>query len=421
MKIIDFKIKADCRVVVPGSKSYTHRYLIGAALSDGQCLIRRPLFSEDTLYTAAALQQMGARIVQRPDAFEVTGCAGRFQPVTQSIDVGNSGTSMRLLIPLGALGQGNYTFTGTTRMQQRPVQDLLDALRQAGVTVAADNNNGCPPVTIAGGSFEGGVIELDCRVSSQYLSALLLAGVHARCGVDIRISRGLVSRPYIDITVDVLTRMGIEVQRDGYDRFRIEPGQSFQPGAYTVEPDLSQASYFWAAAAISGARVTVADVCAQSCQGDAGFPALLEKMGCCVDYGADQISVTGGRLSGIEADMSTMPDLVPSLAVVAAYARGVTTITNIEHLKVKESDRIAVVISELAKMGIEACYENKRLTVQGGCPQPALIDPHDDHRMAMAFAVAGLMAPGTRIDNEACVAKSFPGFWDVFEQMRVDV
>jgi len=417
MKIIDFKIKSDCRVVVPGSKSYTHRYLIGAALSDGQCLIRRPLFSEDTLYTAAALQQMGARIAQRPDAFEVTGCAGRFQPVTQPIDVGNSGTSMRLLIPLGGLGQGTYTFTGTTRMQQRPVQDLLDALGQAGVTVAADNN-GCPPVTIDGGAFEGGVIALDCRVSSQYLSALLLAGAHARHGVDIRISRGLVSRPYIDITVDVLTRMGIEVTRDGYDRFRIEPGQSFQPGAYAVEPDLSQASYFWAAAAISGGRVTVADVSSQSCQGDAGFPALLEKMGCRVECGASQISVTGGQLSGIEADMSTMPDLAPSLAVVAAYARGTTVITGIEHLKVKESDRIAVIISELGNMGIDACYENQQLMIHGGCPQPGLIDPHDDHRMAMAFAVAGLMAPGTRIDNEACVAKSFPDFWEVFEQMR---
>jgi 3-phosphoshikimate 1-carboxyvinyltransferase len=401
-------------VTVPGSKSYTHRILIAAALSNGICTIHNGLKSEDTLLTLGALKQMGIRI-DINDRFVVHGMKGAFKPCVDPVYLGNSGTSMRLLTAVASLGQGVYNLTGTERMGERPIQDLLDGLGQIGVKAHAVNNNGCPPVEIKGDKVAGGGIALRCKISSQFLSALLLIAPYTKNGVEINVIEGPVSRPYVDMTVDVMQEFGVEVMRDGYDSFSVIGGQTYKAGSYVVEPDCSQAGYFWAAAAISGAGIKVKGITSKSRQGDVRFTELLKVMGCKISYEKDGITVFGGPLSAITADMADMPDMVPTLAVVAAFAEGTTVIKNVAHLKAKESDRLGSVVNELSKMGIEASCSDTGMRIKGSNPYGAEIDTYGDHRMAMSFALAGLKVPGIIIRDERCVEKSFPNFWNVFE------
>jgi 3-phosphoshikimate 1-carboxyvinyltransferase len=254
-------------------------------------------------------------------------------------------------------------------------------------------------------------------VSSQFLSGILLIGPHTLNGVDISVTGGPVSRPYIDMTVGIMERFGVPVQREGYRRFQVAGGQGYDAGDYEVEPDASQAGYFWAAGALTGKRVTVLGVTERSRQGDARFPGVLEKMGCKVMRDSNRTTVSGEKLRGVAVDMGDMPDLVPTLAVVAAFAEGETRITNVAHLRAKESDRLAAVRTELLKMGVEAVETRDGLRIRGGSPRSARIDTYDDHRMAMSFALAGLKVPGVVIENEGCVEKSFPDFWEVFAQL----
>ncbi len=404
-------------VTVPGSKSYTHRTLIAAALSDGVCELENCLESEDTRLTRQALSQMGVHLEKKNGTTVVNGTGGRLAPCGDPIFLGNSGTSMRLLTAVAALGQGPYLLTGSERMKQRPIGDLLDGLNRIGVSARSLENNGCPPLTIDGKGLKGGHMKLKCGLSSQFLSALLLISPYIKEGLDIAVVEGPVSRPYIDLTVSIMEIFGVRVDRDKYARFRVAGGQCYLNGEYTVEADASQAGYFWAAAAVTGATVKVIGVSSSSRQGDIRFLEVLEAMGCRVSHEADGIAVSGGKLVSVEVDMSDMPDMVPTLAVVAAFARGTTVIRNVAHLKAKESDRLAVVAKGLTRMGIIAMNDNTGLTIIGGRPSGARIDPHNDHRIAMSFAVAGLITPGVVIDDEACVEKSFPNFWQVFESL----
>lgn len=406
---------SDKEVTVPGSKSYTHRILIAAALSDGICTIHNGLKSEDTLLTLDALKQMGIKIEVKDDIFTVYGAKGAFQLCPDPIYLGNSGTSMRLLTAVAALGNGVYTLKGTKRMGERPIQDLIDGLGQIGVKTHAVNNNGCPPVEVKGGEIAGGSIALKCGISSQFLSALLLIASYTKNGVEINVIKGPVSRPYVDMTVDVMEELGIEVDRDGYDRFKIPGGQTYRAGSYVVEPDCSQAGYFWAAAAISGARIKVRGITKESHQGDVRFTKLLETMGCDILHEKNGITVFGRPLSAITADMADMPDMVPTLAVVAAFAKGTTVIKNVAHLKAKESDRLGSVVKELSKIGIQASCSHASMMIKGGTPHGSEIDTYGDHRMAMSFALVGLKVPGIIIRDEKCVEKSFPDFWNVFQ------
>jgi 3-phosphoshikimate 1-carboxyvinyltransferase len=410
-------VRADITIKVPGSKSYTHRTLIAAALSDGQCRVIDPLRSQDTLLTLAALQQMGIRIDDRKDRFIVHGGGGRFSPVADPIDFHNSGTSMRLFGGLAVLGEGAYTLTGTRRMCERPMQALLDSLTGMGVPARSRNGNGCPPVIIEGGYRQGGETAIDCSISSQYLSALLLIAPCLEQGLTIAVSHGPVSKPYIDMTIDIMTAFGVRLQREDYTRFTVPGGQTYRAGDYPVEPDGSNAGYFWAAAAISGSRVKVSNVSAGSRQGDVGLAEIFGQMGCTVDPAPDGIAVTGGRLRAVEVDMGHMPDVVPTLAVVAAFAQGTTKIHNVRHLRAKECDRLAAVSNELSKMGIETRVHENDLEIVGGASHGAEIETYDDHRIAMSFAVAGLRVPGVKIMDPGCVEKSFPTYWEVFDRL----
>ncbi len=403
-------------LALPGSKSYTHRALVAAALAQGESLLTNALKAEDTELTAAALAHLGAGIDWQGGVIKVRGVGGHWQPFAEPLYFGNSGTSIRFFTALTALGQGAYRLTGSARLCQRPLGELLEALGHLGVKAASERGDGCPPVTIHGG-LKGGRASLSGAVSSQYVSALLFIGPLAPAGVEIVITDELVSRPYVDLTLEVLEDFGVSYYREGYRFFEVPGGQAYQPGDYAIEADASSASYFWAAAAVTGGRVKIVNLSAASCQGDAAFPRVLEQMGCLLEGSETGIAVQGEALHAITVDMSTMPDLVPTLAVVAAFARGETVITGVAHLRHKESDRLQAVAAELNKMGIAARETADGLVIPGGTPRGAAIDTYQDHRLAMSFAVAGLKTPGVVINDPGCVAKSFPDFWEFFEKL----
>jgi 3-phosphoshikimate 1-carboxyvinyltransferase len=406
----------DATLTLPGSKSYTHRALMAAALATGDSVLTNVLRAEDTELTAQALTQLGARISWQGSAIRVTGRGGRWQQVSEPIYLGNSGTSMRFLTALVTLGEGEYRLTGTERLCQRPLGELLDALSQVGVRAMSENDDGCPPVRVTAG-LTGGRAQLSGAISSQYLSALLFIGPLAPKGLEIDITGDLVSKPYVDLTLDVLGDFGISYYREGHRFFQLPGDQCYLPREYQIEADASSASYFWAAAALTEGQVTITNLSLESSQGDAAFPRVLERLGCIVSENPHGLTLQGGPLQGITVDMSTMPDLVPTLAVLAAYAHGETVITGVAHLRHKESDRLAAVAAELTKLGIEAQETADGLVIRGGQPQGASIQTYNDHRIAMSFAVAGLKAPGLVITDPNCVAKSFPDFWDFFERL----
>lgn len=402
-------------VSVPGSKSYTHRMFIAAALSNGPCLIQNALCSEDTRLTLEALKKWGVRVEKTGGDLAVHGGPESLAASDETIFLGNSGTSMRLLTAVAALAKGRSVLSGSERLQARPIQDLIDGLAQLGIPARSVAGNGRPPVEIEGGAVRGGRAILNCSLSSQFLSALLLIGPCTAGGIAIQVQHGPVSRPYIDITLEVMARFGVRVERRAYEWFRVPGGRPYRSGSYLVEADCSQAGYFWAAAAITGSTVAVRGTSLDSRQGDVRMVEVLERMGCTVSAQSDGIAVRGGELSAVDVDMADLPDVVPTVAVVAAFARGRTVIRNVAHLRGKESDRLAAVCAELGKMGIEAGHDENMLWVQGGRPGAATVDCHDDHRIAMSFAVAGLKSAGIRIADEDCVRKSFPSFWEVFD------
>jgi 3-phosphoshikimate 1-carboxyvinyltransferase len=417
MKKISTKEIKDNTVSMPGSKSYTHRLLIASALSDGRCLVKNILKSEDTLLTLGALKQMGIEAEDTEEGLRVEGTKGVLKPSNKPIYLGNSGTSMRLLTGVAAIGKDAYTLTGTDRMHERPIQDLIDALKMIAIPIKSLGSGGCPPVEIRGSRIKGGKVSLRCDTSSQFLSSLLLIAPYTEKGLDITVTHGPVSKPYIDMTVDIMEQLGVNVSRDGYNYFHVPGEQVYRHGTYTVDPDCSQAGYFWAAAAVTKKRIKVNHITKDSRQGDVRFVDVLEKMGCRVEHEKDGIAVTGAKLNAVNVDMSDMPDIVPTLAVVAAFAEGTTKIENVAHLKEKESDRLGSVAHELNKMGIKAEANDTGLIVTGGRPHGAVINTYDDDRMAMSFAVAGLIVPDIQIMDERCVEKSFPDFWDVFERL----
>lgn len=417
MKQIKTEEIRDCDINVPGSKSYTHRILIASALSDGVCKVSNSLRSEDTILTAGALKAMGVPIEDDGDIVTINGCNGKLETTTEPIYLANSGTSMRLLTSVAAIGNGPYTLTGTPRMQERPIQALLNGLNQIGVRGESLGGTGCPPIEIIGSKIKGGKMNLDCSISSQFLSSVLLIAPFTEEGIEVNLVKELVSKPYVDMTIDIMERLGVKVERDDYEKFYIPGNQTYKSGNYAVEPDCSQASYFWGVAAITGKKIKVKNISRDSRQGDVKFAEVLKEMGCSVTYEDDGISIQGGKLKAVEVDMSSMPDIVPTLAVIASFAEGTTVITNVAHLKAKECDRLGCVATELIKMGVDAKATDSGLLITGGKPVGATIETYDDHRMAMCFAIAGLRVPGMEILDEMCVKKSFPTYWQVFETL----
>ncbi|MBW1953318.1 MAG: 3-phosphoshikimate 1-carboxyvinyltransferase [Deltaproteobacteria bacterium] len=402
--------RVEATITLPGSKSFTHRALIAASLADGASTLYNPLQAEDTLLTAQALKQLGAQIDWQGHQCRVLGTAAVLKVPDNPIYLGDSGTSMRLLTALVALGQGRYRLLGSERLNQRPIQDLLDALTPLGVEAFCEAGNGCPPVAVNARGLAG-------QVSSQFLSAILLISPFAHKDVEVEVIGELVSRPYVDITLEVMSAFGIAYFRKNYQFFSIPAGQRYQARTYEIEGDASSASYFLGAAAITEGRVKITNLKAPSCQGDARFIQILEQMGCQIEQTPNGLVLQGRPLKGITVNMADMPDLVPTLAVVAAFAQGETTITGVAHLRHKESNRLQAVTTELTKIGIAARETPEGLAIQGGHPHGAAIETYNDHRIAMSFALAGLRVRGIIITNEGCVAKSFPEFWEYFDRL----
>ncbi len=407
-------------VSVPGSKSISHRLLLGACLAGGRSKITNLLESEDISLTKKALEHFGAsfELSESPNQLIVHGFSGNLAPFAFPVYLGNSGTSMRLMAAVAGLGNSTYELTGDARMCARPMKELLSALNQMGIEAVSDSEHGTPPVRITGGNRGGGRVLLDCSRSSQYLSALLFIAPFMEKGLTIELTGKPVSSPYIDLTLEVMGKFQVEAVKKSEILYEVAGGQIYQPGDFEVEPDLSNAGYFWAAGALTGEMIVVRHASTSSLQGDLRQLAILENMGCKVDVSSEGIGVQGGELHGIDADMGDIPDTVPAIALVAAFARGKSRLVNIAHLREKECDRVDAIVSQLGKMGIQAEQGEDWMEITGGNPKGAVIETFNDHRIAMAFSLAGLLVDGMVIENPSCVEKSFPGYWQIFDNLQ---
>lgn len=405
---------------LPGSKSLSNRILLLSALASGTTKITNLLDSDDTRHMLAALQQLGVSVALNENRTEATvvGLGGPFSTRQATLFLGNAGTAMRPLCAALCLSQGEFTLTGEPRMYERPIGDLVNALRQAEATITYQQDEGYPPLKILAHGLEGGRISIRGDLSSQFLTALLLAAPLAQNAMQIEIDGPLVSKPYIDITLHVMRKFGVEVENQDYQRFLI-PNQGYRsPGEMLVEGDASSASYFLSAAAIRGGTVKVFGIGADSVQGDTAYVEVLAQMGATVHQGPDWIAVSRGQLNGVDLDLNHIPDAAMTLATTALFATGKTAIRNVYNWRVKETDRLAAMAMELRKVGADVIEGDDFLEITPPATiQAAAIDTYNDHRMAMAFALAALGDAPITINDPGCTAKTFPDFFEKLAQI----
>lgn len=408
-------------VNLPGSKSVSNRALLLAALAEGTTQLNNVLDSDDIRHMLNALQALGVdfRLSADRTCCEVDGLGGELvaeQPL--SLFLGNAGTAMRPLAAVLCLGNSDIVLTGEPRMKERPIGHLVDALRQGGAQIDYLEQENYPPLRLRGG-FRGGELTVDGRVSSQFLTALLMTAPLAEQDTTIRIMGDLVSKPYIDITLHLMKAFGIDVGHENYQIFHIKGGQTYRsPGTYLVEGDASSASYFLAAAAIKGGTVRVTGIGKKSVQGDTKFADVLEKMGAKVTWGDDYIECSRGELQGIDMDMNHIPDAAMTIATTALFATGPTTIRNIYNWRVKETDRLTAMATELRKVGAEVEEGEDYIRVVPPLQLTAAdIGTYDDHRMAMCFSLVALSDIPVTILDPKCTAKTFPDYFEQFARL----
>jgi 3-phosphoshikimate 1-carboxyvinyltransferase len=410
----------------PGSKSITNRALVCAALAEGTSTLTGALDSEDTRVMIECLLDLCIQIDKQEDGrrLAVHGCSGRLPaPNVGVLFVGNSGTTIRFLTAMCTLGKdGMYELKGVERMHQRPIGDLADALAQLGASVSTESPGRCPPVVIGTRGLRGGRAVVRGSISSQFLSALLMVAPHAESDVELAIDGKLVSRPYISMTLRIVEAFGgkIEAAPD-LSGFQIRAPQKYLARTYAIEPDASAASYFWAAAAITGGDVMIQGLGKDSLQGDVKFVECLQRMGCRVNYASEGITVAGRAERGIDVDMNAISDTVQTLAAVALFVEGPTTIRGVAHIRHKETDRIGDLARELRKFGatVDELPDGLRITPPAdiGQRRDITIETYNDHRMAMSLALPGLVLPGITILNPACTAKTYPRFFDDLKRL----
>lgn len=428
-------------VRVPGSKSLTNRALALAALADGMTTLTNTLESDDSRYFADSLRLLGFSIEEQSaicnlqSTITIHGLGGRVPANHAELFVGNAGTAARFLTAFVALGEGEFVIDGSARMRQRPIADMVDALKQLGVRI--ESPTGCPPVRVKASGLPGGRAFIAGNVSSQFLSGLLMAAPCARAPVELHVTGELNSKPYVDMTLGIMADFGVAVEREGCERFRIAPQRYHAPGEYAIESDASAASYFFAAPAVCGGSVRVENISRRSKQGDVAFLDVLAQMGCVVNDSRnaapsvlnsepDWIEVTGPQsppeeasLKGVDVNLRDIPDTAQTLAAIAPFASSPTTIRGIASARLKETDRVAATCAELRRLGVTVEEYPDGLKIHP-CEtiRPAAIQTYDDHRMAMAFALVGLRAEGIVIENPACVSKTFPNYFEVLESLR---
>ena len=417
------KSTVNAKIQIPGSKSYTNRALICASLAEGDSILKNTISCDDTQAMQKALVKLGAEIDYKDEKFFIKGhYPENLHAANKEIYVGAAGTTMRFLTGLCTLIKGSHKLTGTKRMHQRPIGDLIDALNQiinGKVESESVNKNRkkCPPVNILTRGLKGGNVDVRVDSSSQFLSSVLMASPHADKDVIITPVGEFVEKPYIDMTLEVMKAFNVIIKEEK-GKYLVKAGQKYKPTTYFIESDASNATYFMAAAAITGGKVSVGGFRENSKQGDIGFIKILEKMGCSVKKNREHIEVEGPhKLNGINVNLGIMPDTVQTLAVLAAVAKGKTIIRGIHNLRIKETDRIYALEQELAKLGIKTDSTEDSLTIHGGTPISGEIETYNDHRMAMSFSVLGLRIQGIKIKNPECVSKSFPNFYELFEKL----
>lgn len=411
--------RIDGEINLPGSKSLSNRALLLAALAEGETLLTNLLDSEDIRHMLTALAKLGVRYQLSEDKTQckVSGLGGPFnasQPL--SLFLGNAGTAMRPLAAALALSQGQFELTGEPRMEERPIGALVDALTQLGADIRYQKNSGFPPLEIHGKALAGGKVQVDGSVSSQFLTAILMAAPLLAEEVEIEILGELVSKPYIDITLDTMARFGVRVENHQYQRFKITKEQYYRsPGTFLVEGDASSASYFLAAAAIKGGKVRVTGIGRDSIQGDKHFASVLEKMGAKVSWGDEYIEVERGNLHAVDMDMNAIPDAAMTIATTALFAQGTTAIRNIYNWRVKETDRLHAMATELRKVGAHIVEGHDFIEITPPAQlREAQIDTYNDHRIAMCFSLVALSDTPVMINDPGCTAKTFP---DYFQQL----
>ncbi|NUP45904.1 MAG: 3-phosphoshikimate 1-carboxyvinyltransferase [Catenulispora sp.] len=407
-------------VDIPGSKSITARALFLAAAAHGTTTLRRPLSSDDTEGFAEGLRVLGYQLAREEGLWRIEGRP--HGPAVREADVycRDGATTSRFLPVLAAAGEGLFRFDASAQMRRRPIGPLTQALRELGVDLTHEGVDGHHPVTIRAAGVKGGRVELDAGLSSQFLTALLLLGPMTADGLTISVT-DLVSKPYVDITVAMMRRFGATVEHDG-STFAVAPG-GYQATEYLIEPDASTASYALAAAAVTGRAVTVPGLGSQALQGDIRFAGVLEQMGATVDMGPDSVTVTGpaeGRLRGVTVNMRDISDTMPTLAAIAPFASGPVRIEDVYNTRVKECDRLDACAENLRALKVPVATGRDWIEIQPAEPAPAHIACHGDHRIAMAFSIAGLRVPGITLDDPGCVKKTFPGFHETLETLRRD-
>ena len=407
---------------VPGSKSIANRALACAALADGTSTLRRLASGDDTMAMLDCLEVLGAGVRLDADAAVVTivGVDGVIAEGPATLSTRLAGTTSRFVTALASLGRGPYTIDGAPPLRSRPMSPLHDALRILGAVVTPAERWGHLPVDVGGGDLHGGVVVMPGDISSQYITALMLIAPYLADGLTIELSTELVSRPYISLTAQVMASFGVTGVTIGDRRVTVAPGR-YKARDYSIEVDASSASYAFAAAAIAGGTIVVEGLGSHSYQGDAGFATVLESMGAEVTTtSSDTTLVVDGALHGITIDMADVSDTVPSLAVVAAFADGPTTISGVEFIRRKETDRIAALVTELRRCGADVDEHDDGLTIRPVALHGAAIDTYHDHRIAMSMALVGLRVEGIVINDPAVVSKSWPNYWSFLTALQPD-
>jgi 3-phosphoshikimate 1-carboxyvinyltransferase len=407
---------------LPGSKSVSNRALLLAALAEGETVLSNLLDSDDIRHMLNALKKLGVSYQLSEDRSRctVTGLGRAFKVAqAEELFLGNAGTAMRPLCAALCLSQGEFTLTGEPRMEERPIGALVDALRQVGADVTYLKNENYPPLTIKGTGLAGGKVDIDGSVSSQFLTAFLMAAPYAQQDTEISIVGELVSKPYIDITLKMMAAFGVEVENENYQRFIVKGQQTYQgAGEFLVEGDASSASYFLAAGAIKGGEVKVTGVGKKSMQGDVLFADVLAAMGADIEWGDDYIIARSGELNAVDMDMNHIPDAAMTIATTALFATGTTAIRNVYNWRVKETDRLAAMATELKKVGATVTEGHDFIEVTP--PENlnhAAIDTYDDHRMAMCFSLVALSDTPVTINDPKCTSKTFPDYFERLQQL----